>query len=72
VRVTVCLALEPIATFPKLRLAGFAVRFPDELVHPDCVRAVIRTIRNIKNIKGLRQIETLCTLALTWGEFEAK
>ena len=72
VRVTGCLPLEPIATFPKLRFVGLAVRFPDEVVHPDCVRAAIRTTRNIENIKGLRQIEGLGTLALTWGELEAR
>jgi hypothetical protein len=71
VRVTVCLPLEPNATFPKVRLVGLAVRFPDEVVHPDCVTATTRAATNMKNLKGLRQIETLCALALMWGEFEA-
>jgi hypothetical protein len=47
-------------------------RFPDDETHPDWVRAATSSTENIKNIKGLRQIESLGTLAVTWGEFEAK
>lgn len=64
--------LEPIATFPKLRLVGLAVRFPDNETQPDCVRTVPRIIGNIRKMKELRQIEILGTLARTWDEFEAK
>jgi hypothetical protein len=72
VRVTVFVPLELNATFPKLRRVGFAVRFPDEEVHPNCVRAATRITRNIKKINGLRQIEILGTLAVSWGESEAR
>ena len=57
VRVRLCLLLEPIATFPKLRLLGLAARSPDDEAHPDWVRATSNTVGSRRKI--VRQIETI-------------
>ena len=48
VRVRLCLPLEPIATFPKLRLLGLATRSPDDEAHPDRVRTANNAVASRK------------------------
>ena len=48
--------LEPIATLPKLRLAGLTARFPDDEAHPVMVRAVNNVVAS--RGKLVRQVET--------------
>ena len=50
VRVRLCLLIEPTATFPKLRLLGFATRSPDDVAHPDRVRAANNAVASRKKI----------------------
>ena len=51
VRVRLRLLLEPIATFPKLRLLGLATRSPDDdVAHPDSVRTANNAIGNSRSI----------------------
>ena len=50
VRARLCLLMEPIATFPKLRPLGLATRCPDDEAHPDSIRAANNAIGSNRKV----------------------